>query len=281
VKKIFFFLLVLQTIFSCNKKSHQNNEDLSYSNIDTFLVFSDVMSKSIENIVIKPSNYENIDNLPVIYLLHGAGGNHTDWISHVPSLTTFSSDNEIIIVCPNGGFNSWYFDSPIDSNYMYETYIVDELISSIDLMYSTSTSKFSRAITGNSMGGHGAFYLAIRNQDSFGAAGSMSGGLDIRPFSENWNISDRIGSIDLYPNNWEEHTVINMVNLVDSTNLKLIFDCGNNDFFLDVNNNFRQELVNLNIPHQYNIFEGSHDWIYWNEVVFYQLSFFKEYFSLN
>ena len=70
MKNIFFFLLLLQTIFSCNKESQQNNEDLSYSNIDTFLVFSDVMSKSIENIVIKPSNYENIDNLPVIYLLH-------------------------------------------------------------------------------------------------------------------------------------------------------------------------------------------------------------------
>ena len=116
----------------------------------------------------------------------------------------FSNTNDIIIVCPDGGYNSWYFDSPIDSNFMYETYIIKELIPSIDSIYSTSKSKYLRAITGNSMGGHGSFYLAIRNQNSFAYAGSMSGGLDIRPFSESWNISDRLGPISLYTNNLED-----------------------------------------------------------------------------
>ena len=64
----------------------------------------------------------------------------------------------------------------------YETYISKELISTIDKQYNTLAKNTSRAITGLSMGGHGAFYLAFRHPDIWGAAGSMSGGVDIRPF---------------------------------------------------------------------------------------------------
>jgi len=78
---------------------------------------------------------------------------------------------------------SWYFDSPIDKEMNYETYVSKELIGAIDTKYNTLANRESRAITGLSMGGHGAFYLAFRHQDIWGAAGSMSGGLDIRPIS--------------------------------------------------------------------------------------------------
>jgi len=274
MKKYFIFLFLIIIFFSCKKDLPIDN-----TNVEVLTLNSKIMNKDINNTVIKPIENKKKDSLAVIYILHGAYGNYNDWISHVPELIDFSNTNDIIIVCPDGGYNSWYFDSPIDSNFMYETYIIKELIPSIDSIYSTSKSKYLRAITGNSMGGHGSFYLAIRNQNSFAYAGSMSGGLDIRPFSESWNISDRLGPISLYTNNWQENTVINMANLIDSTELKLIFDCGNNDFFLDVNNNFHQELLKLNIPHVYNTYSGSHDWSYWSEVVFYHLSFFKMQFD--
>ena len=74
---------------------------------------------------------------------------------------------------------SWYWNSPVDPKSQYETFISDELIKAIDSKYKTIKNRTGRAITGLSMGGHGALYLAIKHQDVFGAAGSMSGGVDI------------------------------------------------------------------------------------------------------
>jgi len=81
-----------------------------------------------------------------------------------------------IIVTPDGGVDSWYFDSPVDPTYRYETFVTQELIPYIDKLYKTVADRSGRAIAGLSMGGHGALYLAIRHQELFAAAGSMSGG---------------------------------------------------------------------------------------------------------
>jgi|SRR5450759_5197606 len=117
-----------------------------------------------------------------------------DWITKVPAIKEYADQYQLMIVCPDGGFTSWYFDSPVDSTIKYETYISRELIAAIDTKYHTIKDKKGRAITGLSMGGHGAFYLAFRHQDVWGAAGSMSGGLDIRPFPNSWDIPKRLGS---------------------------------------------------------------------------------------
>jgi S-formylglutathione hydrolase FrmB len=119
--------------------------------IDTLSVFSFSMNKEIKNIVIKPDFHKNKKDIPVVYLLHGAYGNYTDWTSKTKGLGEYSDNNNIIIVCPDGGYNSWYFDSPIDKNYMYETYIVNELIPFVDSNYNTSKERNYRAISGLSM----------------------------------------------------------------------------------------------------------------------------------
>ena len=95
----------------------------------------------------------------------------------------------VIIVMPDGGFDSWYYDSPVEPTYRYETFVARELVEYIDSHYRTKAEPSARAIAGLSMGGHGALYLAIRHQNVFGAAGSLSGGVDIRPFPDNWNIA--------------------------------------------------------------------------------------------
>jgi len=189
------------------------------------------MNKSIANLVILPDSYAlQKERFPVLYLLHGAGGDHKDWSTKVSDIKDYADTYNIIIVCPDGGKTSWYFDSPIDKEMNYETYVSKELIGAIDTKYNTLANRESRAITGLSMGGHGAFYLAFRHQDIWGAAGSMSGGLDIRPFPENWDLSKRLGDYAENRDQWEDNTVINMVHLLKGDNLKLIFDCGVNDF---------------------------------------------------
>ncbi|MFZ9047056.1 MAG: alpha/beta hydrolase [Cyclobacteriaceae bacterium] len=252
---------------------------LTAARIDTLVVRSGSMDKSIRNIVILPESYaNNKSEFPVVYLLHGAYGDFTDWTSKVSSIQTIVDEYNFIVVCPDGGGTSWYFDSPIDSLMRYETYVSEELVSSVDENYNTSVNRRGRAITGLSMGGHGAFYLALRHQDIWGAAGSMSGGLDIRPFPNNWDLLRRLGTYAENERNWEENAVINMVHKLNGK-LKLIFDCGTEDFFIDVNRRFHQKLLERNIPHEYTERPGEHNWEYWSNAIEYQMLFFHNYFN--
>jgi S-formylglutathione hydrolase FrmB len=248
--------------------------------VDSVAVMSKSMHKIVKNVVVTPDNYTSKGpKLPVLYLLHGAGGNQKDWISRVPEIKEYSDKYNLIIVCPDGFVTSWYFDSPIDSTVRYETYVSKELVEYIDQKYATVNNKSGRAITGLSMGGHGAFYLSFRHQDVYGAAGSMSGGVDFRPFPKNWEIYKRLGTIEQNPDNWEKNTVINMVDLLKGGSLKLIFDCGVNDFFYTVNHNLHQKLVDNKIPHDYTERPGAHTWDYWRNSIKYQLLFFNDFFQ--
>jgi len=197
----------------------------------------------------------------------------------VPAIQSYADQYNIIIVCPDGASTSWYFDSPVDSTMRYETYVVTELISEVDSKYKTIPDRLGRAITGLSMGGHGAFYLAFRHQDVWGAAGSMSGGLDIRPFPERWAIAQRLGPYVENQAVWDKNTVINMVYLLNEKDLKLIFDVGVNDFFYNVNKAMHVKLLASNIPHDYIERPGKHTWSYWENSIKYQLLFFNNYFN--
>ncbi|HEV7330471.1 MAG TPA: alpha/beta hydrolase-fold protein [Flavisolibacter sp.] len=64
-----------------------------------------------------------------------------------------------MIVCPDGAFGSWYFDNPVDTTLKYETYISKELVVWVDKNYKTIASPKGRAITGLSVGGHGALIM--------------------------------------------------------------------------------------------------------------------------
>ncbi len=248
--------------------------------VDTVAVRSKAMNKSILNIVIRPEHYsKNGKKLPVVYLLHGYSGNQKDWITKVPEIKEYVDLYNFIIVCPDGTSASWYFDSPIDSTMKYETYISKELVDFIDHNYHTINNSSGRAITGLSMGGHGAFYLSFRHQDVFGAAGSMSGGVDIRPFPKNWEIAKRLGTIEQNPENWEKNTVINLVDLLKGGSLKIIFDCGVDDFFYTVNQNLHKKLLENKIPHDYIERPGKHTWDYWKNSIQYQALFFSNFFK--
>jgi S-formylglutathione hydrolase FrmB len=159
------------------------------SQADTILVHSKAMNKNIKCVVIQPVHTAPIGiRFPVIYLLHGWDGNYAQWPTTAPQLKQEADSLGIIFVCPDGGYDSWYFDSPVDPSVRYETFISKELISYIDTHYPTLNDRGHRAITGLSMGGHGALYLAIRHRDLFGAAGATSGGVDFRPFPNNWGL---------------------------------------------------------------------------------------------
>jgi S-formylglutathione hydrolase FrmB len=247
-------------------------------NVDTVKTFSVAMQKEVPAIVITPSNYSPDKHYPVVYLLHGYSGNYRGWASEDWGVKYLADTYELIIVSPDGGYGSWYFDSPVDANWRYETYISRELVTFIDTHYATIASPKGRAITGLSMGGHGALYLAFRNQNVFGAAGSMSGGVDIRPFPLNWDIAKRLGTYAENPEVWEKHTVINLTHLLTPNSPAIIIDCGTEDFFYDVNVKLHEKLKYNNIPHDFISRPGAHNGDYWKNAVKYQMLFFNDFF---
>ena len=99
------------------------------------------------------------------------------------------------------------------------------------------------------MGGHGALWLAIRHKDVFGAGGSTSGGVDIRPFPKNWEMSKQLGEYEADSALWDQHTVITQIDKITDGDLALIIDCGEKDFFLEVNKALHKALLEKNISH--------------------------------
>jgi len=250
------------------------------ASVDTISIYSAAMKKESKCVVIKPDSYKKKkNNYPVVYLLHGHAGWYANWILKVPELKDYADRYNLIIVCPDGYINSWYFDSPIDSSIRYETYIAIEVPAYIDAHYATIKNRKARAITGLSMGGHGSLFLGFRHADIFEACGSMSGGVDLRPFPNNWEISKRIGDSVSCPDNWKNYSVTTVVEKYPKDSIQIIFDCGIDDFFYSVNHALHEKMLKLKIPHMYIERPGMHDWNYWANAVEYQLLFFRKFFD--
>ncbi len=246
--------------------------------VDSVKVHSRSMDKEVECRVILPDSYCESVEMPVVYLLHGYGGDAAGWVSKY-NTEELADRYSIIIVATDGGHSSWYWDSPVDSSMKYETFVAGELIEYIDSSYSTIEDRKARAITGYSMGGHGALYLSIRHQDVYGAACSMSGGVDIRPFPERWDMAKRLGTIEENPEYWDEYTVMGQLDLLEPNSLRIAFDCGVDDFFFEVNNALHKELLERKIPHRYTTAPGAHTGKYWHDALQYHMLFFDRFFA--
>lgn len=246
---------------------------------DTVMIYSNAMHRGIKCVVITPDDYNTTGKaLPVLYLLHGYSGNYSDWIKKVPAVKQYADDYGLIIVCPDGTFSSWYFDSPVDSTMRYETYVAAEVPAYIDAHYRTIKAREGRAITGLSMGGHGGLFLGLRHSETFGACGSMSGGVDLNDVKGKFDVDKRIGDTVNHLANWTAYSVSHIIETKPAHPLHIIFDCGTEDFFYRINHALHEKMVALHIPHDYIERPGGHSWEYWANSIKYQLLFFSDYF---
>lgn len=250
---------------------------LRAAQVDTVTIATPHLNPDAKAIVIVPesASQDSTAKFPTVYLLHGYGGDYTNWITKQPRIKDLADQYGMIIVCPDGR-NSWYWDCEGNPDMQMETFFTDDLVPYVDSHYPTRPEASQRAITGLSMGGHGALWLAIRHNDIWGNAGTMSGGVDIRPFKDRWSITKLIGTDNAA---WEAHTVMNLVPNINPATLNLTIDCGIDDFFADVNYNLHKALVDARVPHDYTSRPGKHSWDYWNNSVLYHLLFFNEHFK--
>ncbi len=248
--------------------------------VDTIEVMSVKMGRTIKNTVVLPAQYTEKKNpirfFPVVYLLHGAQGSYRDWPKKA-DLRSLASQYGVIIVCPDGQ-DSWYFDSPIDPKFQFETYVVYELRNYIETHYRTLNHSKYRAITGLSMGGHGALWLAWRHPDIYGSCGSMEGGVDIYNFPNRWKVNERLGEFESNKEVWREHSVMSLVPTLEPGQ-NIVIDAGKNDIFIEANNALHEALDKQGIPHDYTVRPGKHSWSFWVNALDYQMLFFFKAFN--
>lgn len=256
-------------------------------NLQPFNFYSSALNSRKTCYVYLPSSYEHSEQLyPVIYLLHGRGGAETDWayrgsIAHTLEKMFASGElRESIVVMPgDGGYDqgtfyvNWY-----DGSGNFEDYLVYDLISAIDGSFRTETTRASRVIGGFSMGGFGAFMLALKHPHKFGAAGSLSGALGPASSYEQPDSARLLG-----PKAGPHALQYDLQQLAlqcQSGNVypELFFVCGKDDFLLQASQYMNQVLETLGYRHFYHEYPGEHNWDFAKEHVDELLEFFEQYF---
>lgn len=132
---------------------------------------SAAMKCDVGYLIYLPPDYESSGGrrYPVIYNLHGAGGNEWHGFEEARLLDKGIRAGKwpaMIMVFPNGGKTTFYKDS-FDGKSMAETTVIRELIPHIDAIYRTIAERKGRAIEGFSMGGRGSTRLAMKYPEMF------------------------------------------------------------------------------------------------------------------
>lgn len=213
-----------------------------------------------------PPNYkpDGIERYPVIYNLHGAGGNELHSFHDVEVLDHGIRSGRwpaMIMVLPNGGKRTFYKDS-YDGRFMSETLMIRELIPHIDQTCCTIAARNGRCIEGFSMGGRGSTRLAMKYPDMFCSLFGQAG-----------NVPRTADSFDpsqpnVYPNNYlgpdKQNYIDNDAYELLKKNLNKIKGklriqlwCGTKDFgHIRTVREFHNALVEAGVDHTYMEIEG-------------------------
>jgi putative tributyrin esterase len=204
---------------------------------------------------------------PVVYLLHGHGGNHTDWFANTGA-AAIANALSLVVVTPDAG-NSWYLNTPTER---WEDYIVQDLIQEIERRWPVKPGRQSRAVAGLSMGGYGAMKMAFRHPGTFAMAASMSGALDTTR-----DVSVFSGGRSREVDAWfgppgsatrRDNDVYRLATEAAPAGLPYLYlDCGVDDPWFGINREFAAVLKARGLAHEFHEESGNHDWRYWDRQV--------------
>lgn len=238
-------------------------------------VKSEIMNKKIPITIILPKEYSEKEKYSVIYGLHGWGGSFRSF-ARAKNIKELADKYNVILVFPDGNWNSWYINSEKKKNSNYSTFISQEVVNYVDSKYSTIKERNHRAIIGFSMGGFGAFYNGINYPNVFGNIGDISGGVFVEKWKRKWGIHKVINNED-----YSKYNIIDNIGRLKENNFKtnIIIDVGNKDFFLEDNRELHKKLNELEIEHTYIERKGRHRKSYWVKSWEIMLEFFSQKFN--
>jgi putative tributyrin esterase len=170
----------------------------------------------------------------------------------------------MIIVMPNA-HNSFYTD--MLHGFRYFTYIAEELPSVLQTVLPVSDRREDTYVCGGSMGGYGAFKLALTHPDRYAAAASISGPLDMAE-----RVKQRMPVFDLvFGRETElrgtEHDLLHLSSRLMESGTpipRLYQTCGTEDHLFRYNESFHTHAKHINLPLTYTAEPGGHDWSYFD-----------------
>ncbi len=265
--------------------------------VDNLNIKSNLLKKEVRYSVYLPPDYETSNrSYPVVYLLHGFSDNQWGWIQF--GEVNFAADKAIadrkippmIIVMPDAEV-TWYVNDYKGIN-PYEDMFFKEFIPTIEATYRIRAKKEFRAICGLSMGGYGSLIYTLHHPEMFAVCAPFSAAVFTDNEMETMNNETykiRFGNI--YGNNllgndrisvhWKNNDVLNLVKQIpekEKNNVRYYIDCGDDDFLFKGNSALHTLMRDLNIPHEYRVRNGDHNWTYWRTGIADALEFIGDSF---
>ena len=232
--------------------------------------------------VLLPSHYDPAHAYPVLFLLHGYGGDQNDWTTKT-NLAEYTSHIGLIVVMPEAK-NSWYVNSQMDPAEKYEDYIMDELPKFINERFPIDTTR--EAVAGLSMGGYGALMLGLRYPHKFQFIGDLSGAITTPEIIDSmedvpgFNLGTQRGIMPSIIKAFgksnkrfrDDHNVFDLLKRDPAATIPYIFmAAGTQDGYVEfrpADHAFIDSLHAHGVTrYEYHELPGEHDWKFWNKEV--------------
>ena len=251
----------------------------SAGKIVTDSLYSNILKASVKYNVYLPDGFEeSVKTYPVVYLLHGLGGNYTDWAKKASAkaiadeLIGTGEAVEMIIVMPNAGgadrHNVWngYFNMP---GWNYEDFFFQEFVPAVEDKYRAVGDKGHRAVMGLSMGGGGSTVYCRRHPDMFSSCYAMSAWLDYETgqVGESEQAKDKLYYVC---QSVREHSALDFMDNADAATLeklrtvKWFIDCGDDDFLVALSFQLHMKMKEAKVKSELRVRNGVHNWEYWH-----------------
>jgi enterochelin esterase-like enzyme len=261
------------------------------------VIKSTVLNKEVHYSIFLPSDYYTSERAyPVTYLLHGYGDADDGWIQF-GEVNRLADDAikagkipPMIIVTPDG-FTSFYINGA-DGKLNYEDFFIKELIPHIEKTYKVKAERRFRGIAGLSMGGYGSLIYALKYPNLFVASAPLSAVVwtdnDIINLNENMfnglfgnSMGKNLKGKDRLTSAWLSNSPLAIIEKKTKEELSAVrywIDCGDDDFLTIGNAQLHIALTNKNVPHEFRMRDGAHNWTYWRTGIIDALAFIGDSF---
>lgn len=205
--------------------------------------------------------------IPTLYLLHGLSGNETDWMRYT-SIERYAWPYYLAVVMPAVN-RSFYTDMAHGAAYF--TYVSQELPQAMEALFPLSQDREERFVAGLSMGGYGAFKLALRFPERYAAAANLSGALEMQlayrmeksPFALKEMLDTFGPEADFLAGEDNLWNLAEGLKAAPQKAPKLFMVCGTEDELLPANDHFFADF-GKSLSIQYHREPGAHTWDFWD-----------------
>jgi enterochelin esterase-like enzyme len=245
----------------------QPKPEVAKGKIDTLTYFSSTVGNDRKTLVYTPPGFSKSKKYPVLYLLHGIGGDEKEWLNNgqpqviLDNLYAEGKLTEMIVILPNGramkndrAEGNIFDPEKVEAFATFEWDLINDLIPFVEKSFPVLTDRENRALAGLSMGGGQSLNFGLKHLDLFAWVGGFSSAPNTKMPEE------------LIPDpTWTKEKL-----------MLLWISCGDEDRLLNVSQRTHAYLQEKEVPHIFYVEPGGHDFKVWkNDLYLFSQLLFK------